>query len=117
MPPSKQPLQASAPMTPTEQICGYVDQALWEGQAMAKMEDGQVPAVDPHPIAMSPWLKLTCWLEYLQGQDLAAIALLGCLPNPAIEPVLLYFSASIKQLINEAYQVIKDGCLNKFDQI
>ncbi|GFF55267.1 hypothetical protein IFM46972_10226 [Aspergillus udagawae] len=51
--------------------------------------------------------------EYLQGQDLAAVVLLGCLPNPAIELILIQFSASIKQLINQAYQVIKDGHLNK----
>jgi hypothetical protein len=66
---------------------------------------------------VSPWLELTRWPEYLRGQDLAAMALLGCLPDPAIEPILLHFSASIKRLIDEAYQVIKDGRLNEFDQI
>ncbi|KAF7184232.1 hypothetical protein CNMCM7691_004918 [Aspergillus felis] len=116
-PPSKQPLQASAPMTPAEWIHTCVDQALWEGQAAAKIKDGQVPAVDPHPTAVSPWLELTRWPEYLQGQDLAAVVLLGCLPNPTTEPVLLHFSTSIKRLIDEAYQVIKDGHLNEFDQI
>jgi hypothetical protein len=46
-------------MTPTEQIHACVDQALQEGQAAAEMEDGQVPVVDPHPTAVSPWLELT----------------------------------------------------------
>jgi hypothetical protein len=59
MPPSKQLLQASAPMTPTERIRACVDQALQEGQAAAETEDGWVLAVDPHPTAVSPWLKLT----------------------------------------------------------
>ncbi|KAF7184839.1 hypothetical protein CNMCM7691_006838 [Aspergillus felis] len=117
MPPSKQPLWASAPMTPAEWIRACVDQALQEGQAAAEIKDGWVPAVDPHPTAVSPWLELTRWPEYLQGQDLAAVALLGCLPDPATEPVLLHFSTSIKRLIDEAYQVIKDGRLNEFDQI
>jgi hypothetical protein len=66
---------------------------------------------------VSPWLELTRWPEYLRGQDLAAVVLLGCLPNPAMELVLVQFSASIKRLIDQAYQVIKDGCLNEFDQI
>jgi hypothetical protein len=66
---------------------------------------------------VSPWLELTRWPEYLRGQDLAAVALLGCLPDPAMELVLLQFTASIKRLIDQAYQAIKDGRLNEFDQI
>jgi hypothetical protein len=34
-----------------------------------------------------------------------------------MELVLMQFSASIKWLIDQAYQVIKDGHLNKFNQI
>jgi hypothetical protein len=34
-----------------------------------------------------------------------------------MELVLVQFSASIKRLIDQAYQVIKDGRLNEFDQI
>ncbi|KAF7163041.1 hypothetical protein CNMCM5623_008061 [Aspergillus felis] len=116
-PPSKQALEASVPMTPAERIRACVDQALREGQATAEIKDGQVPAIDPHPTAVSPWLELTRWPEYLRGQDLAAVALLGCLSDPAMELVLLQFSASIKRLIDEAYQVIKNGRLNEFDQI
>ncbi|KAF7131459.1 hypothetical protein CNMCM5793_004684 [Aspergillus hiratsukae] len=116
-PPSKQALRATVPMTPAERIRACVDQALREEQAAAEIEDGQVPAIDPHPTAVSPWLELTRWPEYLRGQDLAAVALLGCLPDPTMEPVLLRFTASIKRLIDQAYQAIKDGRLNEFDQI
>jgi hypothetical protein len=116
-PPSKQALQASVPTTAAERIRACVDQALREGEAAAEIENGQVPAIDPHPTAVSPWLELTRWPEYLRGQDLAAVALLGCLPDPAMELVLVQFSASIKRLIDQAYQVIKDGHLNEFDQI
>ncbi|RHZ43205.1 uncharacterized protein CDV56_100262 [Aspergillus thermomutatus] len=116
-PPSKQAPRANVPMTSAERIRACVDQALREGQAAAEIEDGQVPAIDPQPTAVSPWLELTRWPEYLRGQDRAAVALLGCLPDPGRELVLLQFSASIKWLINQAYQVIKDGCLNEFDQI
>ncbi|RHZ49046.1 uncharacterized protein CDV56_103939 [Aspergillus thermomutatus] len=116
-PPSKQALRATVSMTSAERIRACVDQALREGQAAAEIEDGQVPAIDPHPTAVSPWLELTRWPEYLRGQDQAAVALLGCLPDPAMELVLLQFSASIKRLIDQAYQVIKDGRLNEFNQI
>ncbi|KAF7184795.1 hypothetical protein CNMCM7691_006403 [Aspergillus felis] len=33
----------------------------------------QIRALDPHPTAVSPWLELTRWPEYLWGQDLAAM--------------------------------------------
>jgi hypothetical protein len=72
--PSKQALRATVPMTPAERIRACVDQALREEQAAAEIEDGQVPATDPHPTAVSPWLELTRWPEYLRGQDLAAVA-------------------------------------------
>jgi hypothetical protein len=47
-------------MTAAERICACVDQALWEGEAAAEIKNGQVPAINPHPTAMSPWLELTC---------------------------------------------------------
>jgi hypothetical protein len=58
-PPSKQALQASVPMTAAERIRACVDQALREGEAAAEIKNGRVPAIDPHPTAVSPWLELT----------------------------------------------------------
>jgi hypothetical protein len=87
-------------MTAAEWIRACVDQALREGEAAAEIKNGRVPVIDPHPMAVSPWLELTRWPEYLWGQDLATVALLGCLPDPAMELILMQFSASIKQLIN-----------------
>jgi hypothetical protein len=34
-------------------------QALLEGQAAVEIEDGQVHAIDPQLISVSPWLELT----------------------------------------------------------
>ncbi|KAL4911720.1 hypothetical protein BDW62DRAFT_207176, partial [Aspergillus aurantiobrunneus] len=102
--------------TPAELIRAHVDQALHETEAAAEMEDGQVPAIDPHPTKASPWLELTRWPEYLRGQDLTAVALLGCLPNPQTEPLLAQFTASVQRLIDHAYQAIRGGQINEFDQ-
>ncbi|KAE8363256.1 hypothetical protein BDV27DRAFT_146297 [Aspergillus caelatus] len=74
--------------TPAAIIRARVEQALQESQATAEQTDGQIPIIDPHPTAVSPWLELTRWPEYLCSQDLTA-----------------------------AYRVIKDGRINEFDQI
>ncbi|KAF7174266.1 hypothetical protein CNMCM5623_006838 [Aspergillus felis] len=63
------------------------------------------------------WVILGANIEYLQGQDLTAVALLGNLPNPAQEPLLALFSASVEQLIQQAYQTIWSGQINKFNQV
>ncbi|GFF59228.1 hypothetical protein IFM46972_11324 [Aspergillus udagawae] len=77
------PLALSAtPQTPTERIRAHV------------------PSLSTHPTKVSPWLELTRWPEYLRGQDLTAVALLSSLPNPAQEPLLALFSASVERLIN-----------------
>lgn len=114
---SKQALPVGAPKTPAELIRARVDQALREGEAAAEIEDGQVPVIDPHPTAVCPWLELTRWPEYLRGQDLTAVALLACPPDPASEPLLAQFSASVKRLIDQAYHAIREGDLNEFDQV
>ena len=45
------------------------------------------------------------------------MALLGCLPDPQTEPLLVQFAASIQRLIDNAYWVIRDGRINEFDQV
>ncbi|KAI9035076.1 uncharacterized protein KD926_004658 [Aspergillus affinis] len=120
--------------TPAAIIRARVEQALQEGQAAAERADGQVLTIDPHPTAVSPWLELTRWPQYLQGQDLTAVALLGDLPDTT-EPLLEQFTASVQrlmmsdsspsaashsrlqQLIDQAYHAIKEGRINEFDQI
>jgi hypothetical protein len=94
-----------------------VDQALRAGEAAAEVEDGQVPALATHPTEVSPWLELTRWPEYLQGQDLTTVALLGCPPDQDTEPLLVQFSASVQRLVSQAYHAIQSGRINEFDQI
>jgi hypothetical protein len=55
-----------------------------------ELTNSQVPSLSAHPTEVSRWLELTRWPEYLQGQDLTAVALLGNLPDPAWEPLLAY---------------------------
>ncbi|KAG2001179.1 hypothetical protein GB937_010416, partial [Aspergillus fischeri] len=107
----------TAAMTPAERIRAHVNQALQEGAAAAELANGQVPCLDAHPTEVSPWLELTRWPEYLRGQDLTAVALLGCPPDPVQEPLLAQFSASVERLIHQAYQTIRNGQINEFDQI
>jgi hypothetical protein len=76
-----------------------------------------VPVLDPHPTEVSPWLELTQWPEYLRGQDLTAVALLGGLPDPREEPLLVQLSASVQQLIDQAYHAIREGQINEFNQV
>jgi hypothetical protein len=87
--------EKQALLTLAELIHARVDQALRAGEAAMEVEDGQVPALATHPTKVSPWLELTRWPEYLQGQDLTAVALLGCPPNQDIELLLVQFSASV----------------------
>jgi hypothetical protein len=72
---------------------------LQEREAAAELANSQVPSLSAHPTKVSPWLELTRWLEYLWGQDLMAVVLLGSLPDLAQEPLLALFSASIEWLI------------------
>ncbi|KAF9882543.1 hypothetical protein FE257_007498, partial [Aspergillus nanangensis] len=117
-PPTGSMTQATASLiTPAAIIRARVEQALLEGQAVTEQAHGQVPTVDPHPTAVSPWLELTRWPEYLRGQDLTAIALLGCLPDATSEPLLEQFIASTQRLIDQAYCSIKEDRINEFDQI
>jgi hypothetical protein len=90
---------SATPQTPAERIRAHVNQALQEREAAVELANSQVPSLSAHPTKVSPWLELTCWPEYLQGRDLTAVALLSNLPNPAQEPLLALFSASVKQLI------------------
>jgi hypothetical protein len=101
--------------TPAERIRAYIDQALREAEAVAMLVNGQVPSLEGHPTEVSPWLELTRWPEYLWGQDLTAVALLGCLVDLVEEPLLALFSASVERLIQQAYQTIRSGQINEFD--
>ncbi|KAF7174593.1 hypothetical protein CNMCM5623_008254 [Aspergillus felis] len=103
--------------TPAEQIRAHINQALQEREAAAELTNSQVPSLSAHPTKVSPWLELTRWPEYLQGQDLTAVALLGNLPNPAQEPLLALFSASVERLIQQAYQTIQSSQINEFNQV
>lgn len=114
--PSQQALLA-APQTPAERIRAHIDQALREAEAAATLVNGQVPSLEGHPTEVSPWLELTRWPEYLRGQDLTAVALLRCPADPVQEPLLALFSASIERLIWQAYQTIRSGQINEFDQV
>ncbi|GFF61387.1 conserved hypothetical protein, partial [Aspergillus udagawae] len=103
--------------TPAERIRTHIDQALREAEAAAKLINSQVPSLDHHPTEVSPWLELTRWPEYLRGQDLTAVALLGCPADPVQDPLLTLFSASVERLIQQAYQTIRSGQINEFDQV
>ncbi|EAW15379.1 uncharacterized protein NFIA_047040 [Aspergillus fischeri NRRL 181] len=85
-------------MTPADRIRAHINQALQEREAAAELANGQVPSLNTYPTEVSPWLELTHWPEYLRGQDLTAVALLGCLLDPAWEPLLALFSASVERL-------------------
>jgi hypothetical protein len=104
-------------LTPAELIRARVDQALLAGEAAAEVEDSQVPALATHPTKVLPWLELTRWPEYLRGQDLTAVALLGCLANQDTEPLLVQFSSSVQRLVSQAYDAIQSGQINEFDQV
>jgi hypothetical protein len=65
---------------------------------------------------VSPWLELTQWPRYLQGQNFTAVAALGVLPDPTQEP-LVAFTGSVKRLIDHAYRTIADRRINEFDQV
>ncbi|KAF7174580.1 hypothetical protein CNMCM5623_008001 [Aspergillus felis] len=100
------PLALSAtPQTLAERIRAHVNQALQEREAAAELANSQVPSLGAHLTKVSPWLELTHWPEYLQGQDLTA------------EPLLALFSASVERLIQQAYQTIRSGQINEFDQV
>jgi hypothetical protein len=103
--PSQLALPAT-PQTPAKHIRAHIDQALREGEAAAELANSQVPSLSAHLTEVSPWLELTRWPEYLQGQDLTAVALLGNLSDPAREPLLALFSTSVEWLIQQAYQTI-----------
>ncbi|KAL2835500.1 hypothetical protein BJY01DRAFT_252624 [Aspergillus pseudoustus] len=94
--------------------CTAIDPAA---QGARKQEASQVPVLDPHPTEVSPWLELTWWPEYLRGQDLTMVALLGALPDPHEELLLVQLSASVQRLIDQAYHAIRDGQINEFDQV
>jgi hypothetical protein len=100
-----------------ERIRAHVNQALQKREAAAELANSQVPSLSAHPTEVSPWLELTCWPEYLRGRDLTAVALLGNLPDPAQEPLLALFSASVKRLIQQSYQTIRSSQINEFDQV
>ncbi|KAG2000762.1 hypothetical protein GB937_010862 [Aspergillus fischeri] len=74
-------------MTPSEFTRAQVDQLLGEGLQEASDQNIIVPE-NKHPTEVSPWLELTCWPEYLRGQELGAVAELRTLPNPARELLL-----------------------------
>ncbi|KAF7184834.1 hypothetical protein CNMCM7691_006833 [Aspergillus felis] len=111
------PALSATPQTLAERIRAHVNQALQEREAAAELANSQVPSLSAHPTEVSPWLELTRWPEYLRGQDLTAVALLGNLPDPAQEPLLALFSASVERLIQQAYQTIRSGQINEFDQV
>jgi hypothetical protein len=67
----------ATPQTPAERIRAHVNQALQEREAAVELANSQVPSLSAHPTEVSPWLELTRWPEYLRGQDLTAVALLG----------------------------------------
>ncbi|KAF7184836.1 hypothetical protein CNMCM7691_006835 [Aspergillus felis] len=97
------PLALSAtPQTPAERIRAHINQALQEREATAELANSQVPSLSAHPT---------------KGQDLTAVALLGNLPNPAQEPLLALFSASVERLIQQAYQTIQSSQINEFNQV
>jgi hypothetical protein len=45
------------------------------------------------------------------------VALLGDLPDPYQEPLLVQLGASVWRLINQAYHAIRGGQINEFDQV
>ncbi|KAL6228589.1 hypothetical protein BDW75DRAFT_246594, partial [Aspergillus navahoensis] len=108
---------ASAPITTAELIRAHVDDALQAGEMAAEVADGQIPMLEPDLTEVSPWLELTRWPEYLRGQDLATVASLGGMPDLQTEPLLAQLSASVQRLINQAYQAIRSGQINEFDQV
>ena len=110
-----QPLQ-TATITQADFIRVRVEEALQEGLAAAEIQDRQFPE-NKHSTEVSLWLEMTRWGEYLRGQDMVAVALLGCLPDPTMETLLVAFTASVERLINRAYTTISDHRINEFDQV
>ncbi|KJK62678.1 hypothetical protein P875_00095137 [Aspergillus parasiticus SU-1] len=70
-----------------------------------------------NPTKISLWLELTQWPKYLRNHSFPAVTVLAALPHPSHKPLLVQFSQSLTQLINRAYQTIKNCQVNEFDQI
>ncbi|CEL11799.1 hypothetical protein ASPCAL14895 [Aspergillus calidoustus] len=102
-------------LTPAELVRARVDQALREGEVAVERAAGQVLVLDPHLTEASPWLELTRWPEYLRGQDLTAVALLGGPPDPREEPLPAQLAASVQRLVSQAYDAIQGGQINEFN--
>jgi hypothetical protein len=111
-------MKQAATMTAPEFIQAQVRAQLQEALAEEAELDVVVPApAQKHPIEVSPWLELTQWPRYLQGQSFTAVAALAALPDPTQEPLLVAFAGSVKWLINRAYHTITDCWINKFNQV
>jgi hypothetical protein len=111
-------MKQAATMTGPEFIQAQVRAQLQEALAEEAELDAVVPApAQKHPTEVSPWLELTQWPRYLQGQSFTAVAALAALPDPTQEPLLVAFAGSVKRLIDRAYRTIADRRINEFDQV
>jgi negative regulator of sigma E activity len=94
-------MKQAATMTGPEFIQAQVRAQLQEALAEEAELDTVVPApAQKHPTEVSPWLELTQWPCYLQGQSFTAMAILTVLLDPTQELLLVAFTGSVKRLIN-----------------
>jgi hypothetical protein len=66
---------------------------------------------------VSPWLLLTRWPDYLQGQKLSEVAALTALPRPDEEPMLATLCQSIDRLVAGGYRSVVSDRINSSDQM
>ncbi|KAK6810555.1 hypothetical protein RU639_013754 [Aspergillus parasiticus] len=106
----------AAQMSKAEFIQSQINQ-IYEQDQLAQTVQKQYISIEKHSSEVSPWIELTHWPEYLRGQNLASVALLGSMQDSEKEPLLIVFVQSVERLIHRAYQTIASHRINKFDQI
>ncbi|OOO04500.1 hypothetical protein AFCA_000004 [Aspergillus flavus] len=109
-------IQKAAQMSKAEFIQSQINQAYEQDQQAQAIQQQSIP-IEKHSSEVSPWMELTRWPEYLQGQNLVSVAPLGSMPDSEKEPLLAVFVQSVERLIHRAYQTIASHRINEFDQI
>jgi hypothetical protein len=78
---------------------------------------GNIASGETNDKKTSPWLQLTLWLSYLQDRCLLDIIERVRQLDATDEPVLLSICNSLEHVVEDEYQSVCDGSINKIFDI
>ncbi|KAI9690190.1 MAG: hypothetical protein M1822_009151 [Bathelium mastoideum] len=111
------PARSSAPVSTIGQtVADSIWQTLDAQDATREAHLQTHHSVCQHGPDLSPWLEMTQWPRYLNGQRLSEVAPLAHPAQPVHEPLLHLLVESLDRIVEQAHREICDDRINVFDQ-